>query len=334
MPSALETGLTTQGISYERNGCIQSTLLTSRADMVIHPNSPEQVEALLPMLMEANMPYHILGGGSNSLLTGTDKAPLQTVIIDTGRLKKVKVNGETGDVTAEAGVKIATVSRVSAQSQLSGLEFACGVPGSTAGAVVTDAWHPIHNYGDEFEVRKIDHTQIPKHMRTVLTGVDVIGSDGVIREMTTAELGMQNRSSIFLEPGNTLFLLRAKFHLTPGDQSLIEEVRDVVCLGRANMRKANKAKNKHSVGKTLGYTFVLNHPDYKGKSAMQLITESHSLPQFVSEKGMMHSKNTPNIVCNTGNGNPEGYLRIIENIQDAVRRDHGIEMPVEVRIIS
>ena len=320
------------GIAFAQDAQVSSPLLRSRAKLVIFPAS-RQVPMLLPLLHDEQISYQPLGSGSNTLLTGTDASPLQTVIISMKGLREQRVDRREAQVTADAGVRISSVSGLSAKVGLTGLEFARDIPGTTAGAVATDAWHPIHNYAKLFDQEGIDFTGMPKNIRDVLTGVELVGSNGESVVMNSEELGMQDRSSLLTQPDNALFLLSAQFQLQPGDQELIDRTRSVVCLGRKKMRANNRENNPYSVGKTLGYSFVLNHPTYQGMSAMQLIATA-DLADEIQYNGMYHSKQTPNIICSTGSGTADGYLRVADRIREGVSKTHGIEMPLEVRVIN
>ena len=331
--SNIEARLSELGISYATDARVSSTLLESRAKLVVSPDST-QVADLLPLLHDEQLPYTPLGSGSNSLLTGIETAPLETVIVNMKNLRNVRVDDQTGSLVTEAGIKISTVSGLSAKHGLTGLEFARDIPGTTAGAIATDAGHPIHNYAKLFAMEEIDFSRFPKDIRAVLRSVEVVGADGEMRDMTVEDLQMGNRTSILVQPDNTWFMLRANFQLSQGDQTLIDKTREVVCLGRKDMRCKNRDLNPHSVGRTLGFSFVLNHSNYAGVSANQLIATAGSIPDKLMMEGMYHSKATPNIICNTGSGTADGYLRIADTIQEAVAKDHGIEMPLEVRVIN
>lgn len=330
--STIESHLSKLHIPYETNTAVYSTLLLSRAKLVIAPSDSHQVAELLPYLREEGIPYQACGCCSNTLLDGTDQTPVETALISTKNLSRICE--EDGQITAEAGVRVAALSKYAARTAMAGLEFACDIPGTIAGAVATDAWHPIHNYAAGFAQAGIELKGIPKHFNTVLTAAELVRADGEVVVMTPDELEMCNRSSRLAQPTNDLFLIRAHFALKTGNPEEIAKIREVVHLGRCAMRANNREKNPYSVGKTLGYSFVLNHPAYHGVSANTLIATADSLPDEMNIEGMYHSKATSNIICNTGSGTPDGYLRIADMIQEAVMKDHGIEMPLEVRVIT
>lgn len=326
-----EAHLSSLGVQYHVNARVCSPLLDGTAALVIKPDA-SQLPVLLPLLNEQQLPYQALGG-SNTLLTGTESAPLETVVISTKRMRGVTVTPERL-ITAEAGAPIATVSKYAAAAALGGFEFAGDIPGTTAGAVATDAWHPIHAYAESFAHAGIDYTKLPKRIASIMLHAELVRPDGEKVIMTAQELEMANRTSMLMRDDNELFLAHAVFDLKAANPNEIALARAVVRNGRKAMRERNKAKNPYAVGRTLGYSFVLNHPDYGGRSAIDLISSSDCLPEVVSSEGMYHSKRTANIIGNIGRGTAEGYLRIADNIQQAVAKEHGIEMPLEVRIVK
>ncbi len=328
----MHSALIEQGIHCEVDAVVLSTLLTSRAALVIYPEA-EQVGALLSILGETGVLYASLGNASNTLLTGTTEHPLQTALISSRRLGGVAIDTETGQVTAGPGMAISTVSTQAAQARLSGLEFASKIPGTIGGAVAGDAGYPIHLYTEGFAQEGIDFDGLAEDVRSVLGGVDVINSDGQIREIAAGDLAMGDKRSIFTEPGSDLFIVRARFDLTDEDPAAIQKVMNAISIGRRAMRGRNKARNRHSVGRTLGHTFVAAHPSYGGASAQQLIADTGSLPEEITIMGMQHSKQTPNIIGNTGPGTADGYLRVIDQIQEAVAREHGVDLPLEVSVL-
>ncbi|NCO11936.1 MAG: hypothetical protein COZ34_02350 [Candidatus Pacebacteria bacterium CG_4_10_14_3_um_filter_34_15] len=333
MQSTIQRELEKAQITFELNGAISTTLLKAFAELTIIPKRIDQVPKILSILATNGNDYHIHGGGSKSLLLGTHNSPLKTPVIDISKLNGVEVDARTGIIKAMAGSSISRVSRMSADSSLTGLEFARDIPGSTAGAVATEAWHPIHKYKDLFDLEKLEFSQLIKYLKDILVIVNLTNEVGDEISLTADGLEMRNKSSLLLKPGNTMFLLSAVFQLAEEDPELIEKARAIISAGRKRMRARNKQLNPHSVGKTLGYTFVSEHSAYKKSSAADLIKTS-DLPKTLNFEGMHHSNETPNIISNTGNGTPQGYLKIAEIIRKAVFVAHNIELPLEIKIVK
>lgn len=99
------------------------------------PSTRQQLIKLLKFCTLNNIKYVILGAGSNVLC---DDKNLNFIVISTLNLKQIFIN-EKGFVYAQSGVKLSQLATICANSSLSGLEWAVGIPGSIGGAVVMNA---------------------------------------------------------------------------------------------------------------------------------------------------------------------------------------------------
>ena len=329
----LEAKLLHQGIEFATDAPVSNRLVASRARLVVSPRA-DQLPELISLFRDTDTAFTPYGSGSNTLLRGTDTNPLGTVLVTMDNIRGVRVDALMAKTTVGAGTPIAKASKYSAAEALAGLEFARDIPGTTAGAIATDAGHPILNYADRYTQVGIEVGTQRSDIRDVLAGVHVVDGSGTDSWMPVEALGMRDRRSRFLDADNDLIIAEAVFDLEAGDQTTIDKARTVVYDGRHAMRCRNRALNPHSVGRTLGFSFVLNHPSYGGVSAAKLIATAESLPPVVTVDGMTHSTATANIIANAGDGTPDGYLHVADIIQDAVAKDHGIAMPLEVRVIS
>jgi len=82
---------------------------------------------------EKKLPFFILGGGSNLLISDKGFAGLVIAINN----EHLTVNNNV--IIAEAGVKLAELIKVSLENNLTGLEWAIGIPGTVGGAVKVNA---------------------------------------------------------------------------------------------------------------------------------------------------------------------------------------------------
>lgn len=104
------------------------------ADVFALPFSQKDLIRLLTFALERDLPWFIMGKGSN-LLIG-DKG-IRGLVISTDNLHKI--TRDENYVSAFAGVKLKDLCEFCCQSGLSGLEFASGIPGSVGGAVFMNA---------------------------------------------------------------------------------------------------------------------------------------------------------------------------------------------------
>ncbi|GAB4400282.1 MAG: UDP-N-acetylmuramate dehydrogenase [Anaerolineales bacterium] len=113
-----------------------SARIGGEADVLLTVKSADELADAMRLIWEHNLPYYILGGGSNVLVS--DKGFRGVVVLN--RAKEVRF--ETGDqpqVWCEAGVIIANLAKRCASKGLAGLEWSATVPGTVGGAVYGNA---------------------------------------------------------------------------------------------------------------------------------------------------------------------------------------------------
>ena len=105
------------------------------AQYLVKAQSVEAVQQACVFAYNHRIPLHILGGGSNVLIS--DRGIRGVVICLAGEFTQAEVKGN--EVIAGAACPISLLLRLSIQHTLSGLEFAIGLPGSLGGAVYMNA---------------------------------------------------------------------------------------------------------------------------------------------------------------------------------------------------
>ncbi|NJN79248.1 MAG: FAD-binding protein [Anaerolineales bacterium] len=106
------------------------------ADILLTVKSKDELATAIRLIWDNRLPYTILGGGSNVLVS--DEGFRGVVVLN--RAKEVKFElGNQPQVWCEAGVVISNLSRRCAEKGLASLEWACTVPGTVGGAVYGNA---------------------------------------------------------------------------------------------------------------------------------------------------------------------------------------------------
>lgn len=106
------------------------------ADALVTVTSADELAETVSRLRELDIPFVLLGGGSNVLVS--DKGVRGVVVLN--RAKEVRFDkGSKPRVRAEAGVVFANLARRAASHGLAGLEWAAAVPGTVGGAVYGNA---------------------------------------------------------------------------------------------------------------------------------------------------------------------------------------------------
>lgn len=107
------------------------------ADALIEAQSSEELESIVSLCWRYDIPFFILGGGSNVLVS--DRGVRGLVIINRARQVRFDIQAQPPTVWAESGANFGLIARQAALQGLAGLEWAAGIPGTLGGAVVGNA---------------------------------------------------------------------------------------------------------------------------------------------------------------------------------------------------
>ncbi len=107
------------------------------ADVLISANSKDDLLDIVRRLWNYDVPYLIIGGGSNVLVS--DAGIREVVIYNRARQVRFDEAGQDPTVWAESGANFGLIARQAASRGFSGLEWAAGIPGTIGGAVVGNA---------------------------------------------------------------------------------------------------------------------------------------------------------------------------------------------------
>ncbi|AGB41703.1 UDP-N-acetylenolpyruvoylglucosamine reductase [Halobacteroides halobius DSM 5150] len=165
------------------------------AEALIIPQNKEDLRRLITYLSELELPYWIIGNGTNLLVSDQG---LKGVVIKLSKLNKIEINKPT--VKAQAGVKLPLLAKKVAKKGLSGLEFGVGLPATVGGAVVMNAGVK------EEEIGKL------------ITKVETLSSTGKLK--TYSNLDFKYRKSIFQDKDE--IVLGVELELNPKKPQLIK----------------------------------------------------------------------------------------------------------------
>ena len=265
------------------------------ADILVTPVNEEQVVNTLKLCREYNVPYFILGNGSNILVKD---GGISGVVIKFNKLNKITTEGNC--VTAQSGALLKDVSKAALENNLRGFEFACGIPGSIGGAVFMNAGA----YDGE-----IAH---------VIKSARVIDENCNIKNLTKEELELGYRSSIVMKKGYVV--IEATVELESGEYASIKDKIDDL----TNRRESKQPLEYPSAGSTF------KRPE--GYFAGKLIQDS-GLKGF-SIGGAAVSEKHSGFVINKGGATAKDVLDVIAHVQKTVKENFDVELHTEVRIIG
>lgn len=114
-----------------------SARLGGPADAFLEVETADELAQAVSLAWETEIPFIILGGGSNVLVS--DRGVRALVILNRARVIRFDEQNEPPQVWAESGTNFGVLARQAAQRGLAGLEWAAGIPGTVGGAVVGNA---------------------------------------------------------------------------------------------------------------------------------------------------------------------------------------------------
>lgn len=171
------------------------------ADLLVQPKA-EQIAPILEVCRNEEIPWTVIGNGSN-LLVGD--GGIRGVVLEIGKqMSDIVIEGTM--ITAGAGAMLSSIASRAAAAELTGMEFASGIPGSLGGAVVMNAGA----YGGE--------------MKDILQKVTVLTPDGTVQILSVEELELSYRHSIIPEKG--YLVVSAILKLQQGNADEIQSIMD------------------------------------------------------------------------------------------------------------
>lgn len=265
------------------------------ADVVAFPTSKEQVQALVQIANDNQVPVTVIGNASNLIIRD---GGIRGLVIILTKMTDVKVS--QNEITACAGAAIIEVTKVAQGASLTGLEFAAGIPGSVGGAIFMNAGA----YGGE--------------IKEVATGADVLTAQGEFKHLDAEELDFGYRHSSVQD--NDDIVLSATFTLQPGDPVAIQAQMDDLNARRA----AKQPLELPSCGS------VFKRPT--GYFAGKLIHDA-GLQGFQIGGAQVSTKHAGFIV-NVGGATATNYMDVIRHVQETVLDKFGVVLETEVRILG
>ena len=263
---------------------------------------PESITELIEYLKWVklnNLKYRIIGAGSNLLIKNTLHRGLT---ICTRKLKKIKINEQTGLVEAECGAMLPVMANLLAQKGCEGGEWLIGIPGTIGGAVFMNAGS--------------GSLWISKY----LLSVQVLDTKNFsIYELDMENLIFKYRFSSFQT--NKFIILKANLMFIPN-----KNIKEIISKTKHNLRDKTNTQPYHLP--SFGSVFKNPVNNYAGKLIEEVGLKGFSIGDAQISK--MHS----NFIVNNGGASSEDIYRLITVIQQKVLQKKGIFLHPEVRMIG
>ena len=263
------------------------------ADFFVTPKAKEEVRDVIRICKEAGMPYYIIGNGSNLLVSD---AGYRGVIVQIYKeMNEVKVEGDL--VKAQAGALLSGIAAKALGAELSGFEFASGIPGTIGGACVMNAGA----YGGE--------------MKDVLESVTVLTGEGKIIELGRNELELGYRTSVIAKKG--YIVLGAVLKLERGDGEKIKTYMDEL--------KEKRVTKQPLEYPSAGSTFKRPEGYFAGK-----LIEDAGLRGF-QVGGAQVSEKHCGFVINRDHAAAADIMELMRQVQIRVKENSGVDLEPEVK---
>ncbi|MCL1881784.1 MAG: UDP-N-acetylmuramate dehydrogenase [Oscillospiraceae bacterium] len=277
---------------------------------IIKVNNVELLCEVLKHCHSAEIPWHIIGRGSNILISD---AGLSGVVILVGDdFSKVCVENDVSNANnkilrCEAGARLSEVCKIALTNNLTGFEFAYGIPGTVGGALCMNAGA----YGGEMS-----------DVVESCTFIDVNQNDCIPQNLSRTDMNLSYRNSCF--DNNSVITevcLRLKQVTDDSSVKSIKYKMDEI----TNARREKQPLEFPSAGSTFKRTGHPIHP-----YAAKLIDDCGLKGKSVG--GAMVSEKHAGFIINTGNATFDDVIALIEIVQAEVLKSTGIKLETEVKI--
>ena len=261
------------------------------------PESGEEIKEAVAFAKNKNLPYFIIGNGSNLLVSDQG---YDGVVIEIGSgLSNMEIR-EDGSVYAEAGIRLGQMASALQQAGRTGFEFASGIPGTLGGAVTMNAGA----YGGE--------------IKDVIKKATVLREDGTIVELDRDELELGYRTSIIQR--ENMIVVAAELAFEKGDpDEILAQMRDLLA------RRSDKQPLNYP---SAGSTFKRPEGYFAGKLIQDAGLRGYRVGDAqVSEKHC-------GFVVNRGEATAADIWQLIQDVQKKVWEEFQVKLEPEVRMLG
>jgi UDP-N-acetylmuramate dehydrogenase len=285
-----------------RLGCVQENVclkgfttfkIGGKAEYLFSSSSGKSLREAASFLKRENIPYYILGGGSNLLVSSS---VLEGVVIDP-LFKEIEIEKATHRIKVGAKVAVGGILKMCLENSWGGLEFLAGLRARVGGLIANNA-----SFGGEDISQKVEKVRVLDFKTSKIYWLE---NKDINWGYRTAGL----RDFIILE---AVFVLSQK-----SSEKAASKI-------KANIQY--RLKNQELTSKSAGCIF--RNPQ-EGLSAGELI-EKAGLKGFRNKQAVVSSKHA-NFILNESCAKSWDVIFLIEQIKDKVKQDTGICLEEEIQ---
>lgn len=266
------------------------------ADCFVEIESIEQLQKLQRYLRIVELPCLVMGNGSNLLVSDRGYAG---VVLQIGpRMQQIRLEGDR--MIVQAGALMSQVAKAAYEQELTGFEFACGIPGTIGGGVVMNAGA----YGGE--------------LSQVVSQVKVIDREGNVLELDNETMEFGYRTSAI--KSHPFTVVEVTLQLASGEKEAIRS--------RMNELAAKRREKQPLEYPSAGSTFKRPEGHYAGELIMKSGLRGYQIG------GARVSDKHCGFIVNTGNASYEDVRDLIAYVQEKVKACFGVDLEPEVIFVE
>lgn len=270
-------------------------LYVARADA-----PPDELQTIMQAAWDDALPVRVVGGGANILVSDAGFRGLIVV----NRLSGITFTDDVDEcrLAVRSGTSLSVLARQCALRGVAGMSWAVGVPGTIGGAVVNNAGA----HGDD--------------MSDSVLSVQVLEPDAGLVTYSLSDMAYGYRTSSLKQRHDRRYLvLGADLHLPYADSADIQAEMDAFNAYR---------KRTQPPGASLGSIFKNPPGDYAGR-----LIEASGL-KGARMGGVQVSPVHANFIVNDGDATAADYYALIEQVREAVAREQGVHLELEIELIG
>ena len=299
--SELSSALATLGVDLRERELLapySSFKIGGAADIIAFPDSEEKLVSAIKTAKDFGVPYTVVGNTSNVLFLD---GGYRGMIVMTKKMSDISFVGD-GCVRCGCGAMLPVVSRRAADMGLSGLEFACGIPGTVGGSVFMNAGAHGGQISDILVSSRAYDAEADK-----------------VIDICAGEHRFDYRHSVYMDK-ESLICLGAELSLAADTESAI----------RARMKEyTDKRKSTQPLAMPSAGSFFKRPEGYIGA---KLIDECGLKGYKIG--GAAVSELHAGFIVNLGGASANDVLALAEYVSDRVFERYGVRLTREVRAIG
>ncbi len=269
-------------------------------DFLLQATSAAELEQDVSTLWDHDIPFTLLGGASNVLIS--EKGVRGLILINQAKAISLNSEAQPPCIWAESGTLMSVIVQRAGTAALSGLEWATALPGTLGGALYGNAGA----FGSEISQN--------------LIMAEILHSESGKMNWSSADFAYQYRSSILKRhPDAQVVILSASLKVEHGDRVEIEN--------RMRTLKS-KRETKQPPGACTGSMFKNPPGDFAGR----LIEAANLKGMKIGDVEI--SQKHGNFFINNGNGTANDFLALIRLTQNTVSEKFGVELELEVELLG